>query len=318
MEKHYYSTISRQLHFNPNPLNLVLHLFVDIILFIAITFLLDSSLALISIILIPVLLFRSFALMHECVHSSAISNRWLNDFVGIIAGAFCLLPYEPWKKIHLEHHKWTGNVDRDPSMGLIKQFPNFGQRKLRFLNFCWKHWIPAMATSQHLVFWLKSYQYVLKTNSKAGIFKNAFSVALPISLYCFIPWPEIFPGLLVYLLLVEVINLPHHLQMPMISGNDSIPVYQQDRLARSCIYPRWFSRHILNNFNLHIEHHLFPRLPWYRLEEARFMICQLNSQSYRKVAGNHWILENRKRSVNLVFAKNFNQTHEEVLQKEIA
>jgi omega-6 fatty acid desaturase (delta-12 desaturase) len=318
VEKQFYTNISRQLNFAPQGIKIISHLSFDLVLFLAIAFSLHTPLYWGAQLLIPVFFFRSFALMHDCVHSSASSKKWLNDWIGVLAGACCFLPYEPWKRIHLDHHKWTGNVDRDPSMGLLKRFPHFSQRKIQFLNFCWKNWIPAMATSQHLVFWTKSYQYVVNSKTRASIAKNIISLALPLGLYCLIPWREILPGLILYLLMVEVINFPHHLQMPMVEGDISFPVYQQDQLARSCIYPRWFSRHVLNNFNLHIEHHLFPRLPWYQLEEARFMIRQLGAKNYGEVLGNQWIRQNRRKPVELVFAKTLQPLHQTSAQREVA
>ncbi len=309
MTKESYAYAAQQLRFEPSGPRLTAHLLVDLALaaemFLSFRYT-SFALCLLTQLLIPVLMFRAFALMHECVHGSASRCRVTNEVVGTIAGAFCLLPFEPWKKIHLAHHKWAGNVDRDPSMGLIKAFPTFGKARLSILSVAWRWWLPGLAISQHVVFWSKSYQFVLAGEGRAERVRNALSVLVPLALYFVVPWGRVIPGLVLYLLMVEVINFPHHLQMPMVEGNASFPVFRQDLTARSCQYPRWLARHVLNNFNLHIEHHLFPRLPWYRLDEASILVRAQNCTSYTAVRGNGWIRENRRKALSEVLSANLN------------
>ncbi|MGE3260906.1 MAG: fatty acid desaturase [Bacteriovoracia bacterium] len=302
MQKASYSRITQQLDFYPNAGPLVAHITGDAFILTAFLFTNHGKLYAVSQLLLPLLMFRAFALMHDCVHGSATKIKALGDGIGIVTGALCLLPYEPWKKIHLLHHKWTGNLDQDPSMGLIKQFPAFSRARVSILNFCWRHRLPGLAISQHFVFWAKSYKFVLTAESRAEKVKNALSILVPILLYAVFSWTKNVPGLLLYLAMVEIINFPHHLQMPMLEGRNSFPVYEQHQTARSCHYPRWFSRNALNNFNLHIEHHLFPRLPWYRLDTARDLVRAELQGEY--TAGNDWMRENRQWPIEKVLAKN--------------
>ncbi|RYZ92076.1 MAG: hypothetical protein EOP06_05340 [Proteobacteria bacterium] len=305
MQKSTYAEIAKKLNFDPSPSKLRVHLLLDGGLLLIIFFTYHSVFYPISQLIIPILMFRAFALMHECVHNSACRVRWISDVVGIVAGAICLLPYEPWKKIHLAHHKWTGNVDKDPSMGLIKHFPHFSRTRIAILNLLWKFHLPGLAVSQHFIFWAKSYTFILAGNRKDEKLKNALSVIVPLTLYAFIPWASMIPALAIYLAMVEIINFPHHLQMPMLQDNESFPVYDQHKTARSCIYPRWFARHVLNNFNLHIEHHLFPRLPWYRLNAAQGFVSSLELSDYTAIEGNRWIKANRSKPLNEVLGTNF-------------
>src|SRR5690606_35780940 len=78
---------------------------------------------------------------------------------------------------------------------------------------------------------------------------------------------SVLPGLFLYLVMVEVINFPHHLELPQYEGEHKLKVWDQFLISRSCHYPKWFSHFVLNNFNLHAEHHLFPQAPWYMLDE---------------------------------------------------
>jgi fatty acid desaturase len=304
MQAEQYQQIAKKLDLRPSLFRLLSHLFVDSLLGLLILATWAGPLYLVSQALLPILMFRAFALMHDCLHHSAAPSRLLCDTVGILAGAFCLLPYEPWKRIHLSHHKWSGNVDRDPSMGLIKAFPGHSERKNRWLNFLWRSWIPGLAVAQHFVFWTKSYQFILSAGSRGERLKNLLSIAVPLALYTQLDWARLAPGIFVYLIMVEVVNFPHHLQMPMLSGDASFRVRDQYLTARSCVYPRWVSCHVLNNFNLHIEHHLFPQLPWYRLPEARALIKPALGAAYTEVWRNQWIRENRQKPIETIFAPN--------------
>ena len=54
--------------------------------------------------LAPVLFFNAFSLFHEAVHRNLSDHRWINDLVGVVAGAFCFLPYEPWRQMPRRLH----------------------------------------------------------------------------------------------------------------------------------------------------------------------------------------------------------------------
>ena len=79
----------------------------------------DTALTYVTIPLLTALFFRSFGLMHESSHGLATKNRRLNEWMGIINGCLCFLPFEGWKKSHMQHHRWSGNVERDPVMAFI-------------------------------------------------------------------------------------------------------------------------------------------------------------------------------------------------------
>jgi beta-carotene hydroxylase len=54
----------------------------------------------------------SFTVLHDAVHG-AISNKykWLNPFIGTIGGIPLMAPYQLFKVIHLSHHRYSGDHD---------------------------------------------------------------------------------------------------------------------------------------------------------------------------------------------------------------
>jgi fatty acid desaturase len=289
----------------PNTYKLVEHLCTSILLVIFVRLTLQSilpfffQLLAVSLIL-PIFMFRNFGLMHDCVHGSAIKNRVCNDIVGELTGTLCLLPFYQWKIIHLKHHYWAGNVDKDPAMRLIKDFPTRTEAQVGLLQLAWQKWLPIMALLQHFVFWAAAIQQTKSEKKMASRARCFFSYFTSITIYSGIVYALgvksllMLPGFLIYLVMVEAINFPHHLSLPQYRGEKVLPVFQQFIISRSCQYPKFFSRVVLNNFNYHTEHHLFPRLPWYKLDVIAPQIRQLLGDHYNGSIGSEWILKNRK------------------------
>lgn len=253
------------------------------------------------------LLFRGFGIMHDAVHGAVSRTRWINDFAGFMGGVFCMLPYENWKRSHLKHHQWSGNVEKDPVMALVVAYPKFPKMAKNFISFFWMLWFPVLAVFQHFVFWNLSVKLLLKEPKS---FRMMASILLPLVFWGLLLFatPPVFvasvllPTLLVYFLAVEVVNFPHHLQLPQFRGEEKFPVWQQFQTARSCVYPPWFARFVVLNFNYHIEHHMFPDVPWYHLEKLHEPVKSALKAEYNTDPSFSWILKNKKVSLGEVLA----------------
>ena len=55
---------------------------------------------------------RLFAIQHDCGHGAFFPNRTWNDWVGRAIGVLTLTPYDVWRKQHAIHHSASGNLDR--------------------------------------------------------------------------------------------------------------------------------------------------------------------------------------------------------------
>lgn len=307
------------MNYRPSFLQLMIHLCLDGLLFAAIFFLLkDSSWTAWTIcqVLVPILMFRGFALMHDAVHGSLSDLVFLNNGIGVLAGAVCFLPFAAWRKIHLQHHLWAGNIDQDPTMKIVKDVSLDPTKKRSTLDFAWRSWIPLLGFMQHVVFWTSALAKIRETRNMREIFWMAASYVVPITVYIFSATllVKLIPALLIYLCMVEVINFPHHLELPQFKDKKRLPVAQQNEISRSCHYPLWFSYFCLNNFNLHTEHHLFPSLPWYRLHKIRPQVKEALGLTYNESHRSSWILKNRKRKVLevLIFDRDLRSSPEKV------
>ncbi|MGX9136184.1 fatty acid desaturase [Rummeliibacillus sp. JY-2-4R] len=55
---------------------------------------------------------RTFIIFHDCTHGSFFKNKKANDIVGLLTGVITLFSYEKWKKEHMIHHASSSNLDK--------------------------------------------------------------------------------------------------------------------------------------------------------------------------------------------------------------
>jgi omega-6 fatty acid desaturase (delta-12 desaturase) len=56
-------------------------------------------------------LVRLFLIQHDCGHGALFRKRLTNDWVGRAMGVLTLTPYDAWKRSHAIHHSASGNLD---------------------------------------------------------------------------------------------------------------------------------------------------------------------------------------------------------------
>ncbi len=56
-------------------------------------------------------LVRLFLIQHDCGHGAMFKKRATNDWVGRVLGVLTFTPYDAWKRSHAIHHASSGNLD---------------------------------------------------------------------------------------------------------------------------------------------------------------------------------------------------------------
>lgn len=299
MKKQDYLDIRNQLATQRKTSPLVYFYATDFALIALIFLTLSTKIFFLGAPILAIIMFRHFALMHDASHGAISRNRSFNNFVGLVSGCVSFLPFQAWRESHLEHHLWSGNLEKDPVMAIRVAFPKAPAKLQNALSFAWRHWIPALATLQYSLFWLLSFKTVFTKN--ASLLKKA-ELATPLMFWTTLIGlsPEgsllklFLPGFGLYLLLTELVNLPHHLQLPTLAGDARLPFWEQYKTARSCLYPDWMGRLITLNFNLHAEHHMFPDAPWYTLPAIQKAVGPHIAHEHYVDHLFEWSIENRK------------------------
>jgi len=315
MDRKSYFEIKNQLEFRPNNSRLVGQLATDTFL-IALAGALLASRTIAGFVVVQPLLaclyFRGFAFMHDAVHHCVSRNARVNDWLGVAYGGLCFLPFTTWRAMHLEHHAWAGNFERDPVMRMVRGFPKKSSFEQALDTLLWRSWIPYIAFLQEAVFWTVSTKMITERKAHEGKrVELVLAVLAPVAVMATLvtagiaaagAWWLLAPSVVIYLVMVEVINLPHHLCLPRLPGTGKLSLWNQYKVSRTCLYFGGFSQFVLMNFNYHAEHHMYPTLPWYELPKAHALVRARGMNDYNLCDGFAWIRQNRNRNLRDVFA----------------
>ena len=226
-------------------------------------------------------LVRIFVIQHDCGHASFFANRNVQDWVGRALGVLTLTPYDVWKRTHAIHHSHHGNLDkrgigdvltltveeyraRTPFWRLMYRLyrnpvvlfvlgPSYlfilqNRLPLGLMNQGWKFWTSAMGTNAIIAIALALIVW--------------FGGWMPV-LLVFLPTSVIAGTIGVWLFYVQ-----HQFEDTHWSKGDDWQVHEAALEGSShYILPqplRWMSA----NIGIHHVHHLYSRIPFYRLPEV--------------------------------------------------
>lgn len=206
------------------------------------------------ILLHTYLIYVLFQVQHDAAHHALSTSPWLNNLLGSVV-AFLMVPGANafiFRWVHLQHHRFTGNPERDPDWGIYE--PTGFKRSINWLLcdfYPFPNYIKYLVREQRTgeIFALIAGQLVMV----------ALFMGLSIQQY----WPQfllywVVPSRLASLILhFTFAYLPHY------PGNirQADHRYQATRIQ---VGPGWWWTPLLLYQNYHLIHHLFPRVPWYR------------------------------------------------------
>ncbi len=221
-----------------------------------------------------------FVLLHEAGHGTLFRTHGVNRRVGRLAGALALIPFEVWQRIHARHHRYTGWQDLDATTALL--VPREVSRLERAaINFAWWTGLPLFSVLYRLQnFWNvpRIARFLGHAKEARRAWASVISLGLILTgLVAFIGPLTLArvagPGLLLSLAAQDLILLSQHTHMPRhLSGGKKVRPFtpmEQEPFTRSLLLPGWLST-MLMHFDLHELHHLYVRVPGYRLHRIAY------------------------------------------------
>ncbi len=225
-------------------------------------------------------LVRLFLIQHDCGHGAFFCNKTANNWVGRILGALTLTPYQVWRRSHALHHASSGNLDKrgfgDITTLTVKEYfalPKIGRLAYRL----YRHPIVMFGIGPAYVYFLrnrlplgfmKSGQYwfsAMGTNLTTVILSAIviYFVGLGPFLAVTIPVVLLAASLGVWLFYVQ-----HQFENTVWEKSENWDIHDA-ALYGSTHYDlpdllRWFSA----NIGIHHVHHLYGRIPYYRLPQV--------------------------------------------------
>jgi fatty acid desaturase len=214
------------------------------------------------------------ALMHEFAHYRFVRNKALSDAVGDILAAWPLLATtDGYRRNHLAHHRYT-NTDKDPDW-VIK----LGKRRFTFpheMRFALLNVLGYFIGVNSLRDLGEAYHRIKEDDSASRGYKIArlsYYVAIVALLVVFGWWQEallywVVPYLTVFFLLLYIRVVAEHFG-PTLEHDHELT---GTRTVIPLPLEAWFFAP--HGLNYHLEHHLYPGVPFYRLRDLHAVLMR--------------------------------------------
>lgn len=226
-------------------------------------------------------LLRLFIIQHDCGHGALFSNKSANDWVGRVIGVFTLTPYDVWRRSHSMHHSSSGNLKKqgvgDITTLTVNEYnarSTFGRLMYRiyrspiilfFIGPIYvfglehrlplgyfkdgaKYWISAMATNAGTLVLSALLIYFMGLKAFAVVFclTSFFAAALGIWLF----------------------YVQHQFEETYWDKPEDWDMHESALYGSShYVLPKPL-RWVTGNIGVHHVHHLYSRIPFYRLTEV--------------------------------------------------
>ena len=220
---------------------------------------------------------------HDCGHGSFSKSRRFNHAIGHLALLPMLYPFHGWRHVHNLHHANTNNLEKDTDwrpvdQGIYSRMP-IKDKSVYF-------------GTRSILFWLGTAHYELISGFNPGLFPErkmrtevrrsiAFvvlvaAIVLPLVVYFAGPL-----GIVKFVVLpwlgmhawFSATTLMHHTSedVPFLLGKQWTKNASRLLLTTDYRYSRLLL-FLTHNISIHTAHHVAPKVPFYRLNEAQAAI----------------------------------------------
>jgi len=228
-----------------------------------------------------VLLVRMFLIQHDCGHGTFFKRKTTNDWVGRVIGVVTLTPYDVWRRSHAIHHASSGNLtkrgvgDIDTlTVSEYKALSTLGKLRYRIYRsppvlfvigpaylFLLQNRLPVGFMREGISYWVSA----MATN--AAIFAFALGMIWLVGVKAFflvhLPIVMLAASIGVWLFYIQ-----HQFENTSWDPDPTWNVHEA-ALQGSSHYAlpqplRWLTA----NIGVHHVHHLYSRIPYYRLGQV--------------------------------------------------
>jgi omega-6 fatty acid desaturase (delta-12 desaturase) len=245
---------------------------------------LDVGYWLTLLIAVPAAFFlvRLFLIQHDCGHGALFRKRLTNDWIGRVIGVLTLTPYDAWKRSHAIHHASHGNLDTR-GVGDIDTLTVREYRALppwrRLVYRLYRHPVILFGIGPTLLFVV---QHRLPLSLLRGADRLSWAsvmgtnlglVAAGTLLIWLVGWKAF---LAVHLPIVVVgssvgvwlFYIQHQFEDTFWAGNPQWNVHEAALSGSSHYDLPGFLAWLTANIGVHHVHHLYSRIPYYRLPQV--------------------------------------------------
>jgi fatty acid desaturase len=217
---------------------------------------------------------------HECAHGTAFRSRWLNEAFYHLTSFMCLREAHLWRWSHARHHSETMIAGRDPEItvprpanlpGILADFLylNSGLIELRKIvshasgrvSPTVREFVPE-AERPKMIRTSRAYVAVVAATAAGSV---ALASPLPL-LFVFLP---------------RFYGAWFH-QLCVLTQHAGLAEMERDhRLSTRTVYMNPVARFLYVNMNYHLEHHMFPMVPFHALPRLHQAVKAQMPPAYR-------------------------------------
>ena len=219
-------------------------------------------------LLLPVqglLIISLFMLEHECTHKTPFRSPALGDWVGRVCGVLILLPFEWFRYFHLAHHRFTNIPGRDPE--LAREKPETRAAWVWHVIGLHVWWGNAklllrLVTGREKAEYLPRNALPRMEREARGMLALFLLAALSLFWTPVLLWVWILPAVIGQPFL-RVYLLAEHGDCPRVAN-----MFENTRTTFTTAIVRFLAW----NMPYHVEHHVFPSVPFHRLPDLHRLI----------------------------------------------
>jgi fatty acid desaturase len=204
---------------------------------------------------------------HECGHGTAFKTRWMNDAVYHIACFMIMRPPTVWRWSHTRHHTDTIIVGRDPEIAIMR--PTVILRTISLYFAIPQTWAAVKNLFIHASGRLNPDEETYIPEMERG---KVFLVArIWLAIHLAVVALALYLGSWLPVLLVGPLPTMYGAWVHVMTGITQHGGLAENvldhRLNSRTVYMNPVLRFIYWNMNYHVEHHMFPMVPYHRLPE---------------------------------------------------
>jgi omega-6 fatty acid desaturase (delta-12 desaturase) len=222
---------------------------------------------------------RIFIIFHDCGHGSFFKNRRANDLLGAFTGLLTVTPYYRWRHAHAVHHATAGDLDRREAGDIwtMTVYEYLRSSPLKRLGYrIYRNPLLIFTVGAWMLFFVFQ-RFPISERTRRQIMSILWT-DLALAIVLVVAWLTIGIGPFLLVVLpamllgtsagVWLFYVQHQFEGVYWERHENWD-YAKAALQGSSFYklPRllqWFS----GNIGFHHIHHLSPRIPNYKLEQA--------------------------------------------------
>lgn len=229
-----------------------------------------------SLVIIATRLHSLIVMMHDGAHYLLHKNEIINDLLSNVCCSFIVqISTEAYRKTHHKHHQST-QTDQDPNYVIMRREEawRFPKPKSVVKKILWRD-LFLMTMKDHMII-LKDWQVLPNFKNLTRLEKISYPIFLGtvIALTTYFGlWMDFFIVQGASLLINPIVRIramSEHIHQEA-SGQGKVSKLRETTTINAGVLEKFFIAPL--NTNRHLEHHLYPTIPYYNLEKVHAVIC---------------------------------------------